>query len=1244
MRKKHLGLCCVLFSLAFLLCLDTADAITVTFGEDITITDLSEAMNTDEVWATNGQARIRGNTAYVSITANSGEGKAYYCQDFDWDFGAYPWDKIKDESIHITFSFSYTMSVPTSQTSDAHCAVNVHTLPGQTLFNDTITEGTKSNTVMITGITSLENFRATFGVGCRAEDGGQGSYARLTVTSVKIEFPSVPQEPIIYEGDDDGGNPSDSDPPKGHGEPVNIVNGNMYLIKTDLATAAPGIPFAFIRAYNSIHETDGPLGMGWTHNFNIHLTPPEDDTSPALIRDGDGTVITFAQISPNVFWTPAGEYSLLTMTGSDFVWEKKNKIRYTFNSEGILQSIQDRNGNIISLSYDGNDQLTTITDTAGRNYQLNYDATGYITSLADPTGRTVSYQYDANGNLSEVTDPAGGKTVYEYNDPNDLHNITKQTVNNSFVYTYSYDDQDRCIHAAGVTGELGNGFEYHPDESYTVVTDSKGYILSKYYNEYGRVTRIVYPDGSEELFTWDGNLNRTAVSRQDGAIWQYEYNKRGNITEITDPLGGQQVIAYDEDGNLTSWTDELGRTTPYEYDANGNLLRISYPLGTADFTYNSRGQVLNFTEPEGNTFSFAYDAEGNLTSITDPEGNSVSYTYDAIGHKVSERDARGNTTHYQYDALSRMIKVIDALGGQIDTTHEVAGLGSLTDPKSNTTTFQYDALNQLVSMTDPLGHTEGFSYDANGNLTTRLDPNGNTITYSYDDLNRLTTIQYPDGSQVAFAYDAIGRLTQMTDDSGTSAYTYDDLGRLTAYNGVMYTYDAAGNLRTLTYPGGKTVTYTYDDQNRLVQMTDWVGRQTVYSYNLAGLVTNIALPNGTRVEYGDDSAGRIIGLRNLQGNDDVIASYAYTLDENGNIISENAVQPLEPLIQPETVTYVYGMDNRLQTANSVSFTYDQNGNVVTKGDTTYQYDYENHLKTVTGPEGTWEYRYDGLGNRIGLKHNGNERRFLLDPRGMTYVLAEYDGNGDLIAYYIYGLGLVYKVDAADNPYYYHYNFTGHTVAMTDANGDIVNKYAYTPFGILADSEETVPNPFRYAGKFGVMDDENGLLYMRARYYDFDGGRFITKDPIGFAGGVNLYAYTTNPVNWVDPLGLCDMEGDLGISGDLGVSSDIVILDGQYEKARKSLLDDDWVERPWWMNLFHGPFENTKFTKRHKDGWGSDEIILSREGAVIIFGENRGTPNKVDPSGVWFYILNSGPVGAGTPKEWLQDIGHAIYDM
>ena len=114
------------------------------------------------------------------------------------------------------------------------------------------------------------------------------------------------------------------------------------------------------------------------------------------------------------------------------------------------------------------------------------------------------------------------------------------------------------------------------------------------------------------------------------------------------------------------------------------------------------------------------------------------------------------------------------------------------------------------------------------------------------------------------------------------------------------------------------------------------------------------------------------------------------------------------------------------------------------------------------------------------------------------------------------------VNTSDSQVYtYHFNQVGSTVAMTDNSKNIVNKYAYDEFGNILAQDETIAQPFKFVGQFGVMTEPNGFYYMKARYYDPKVGRFISEDPIGFEGGdVNLMAYVGNsPVNRTDPSGL-----------------------------------------------------------------------------------------------------------------------------
>jgi len=199
-----------------------------------------------------------------------------------------------------------------------------------------------------------------------------------------------------------------------------------------------------------------------------------------------------------------------------------------------------------------------------------------------------------------------------------------------------------------------------------------------------------------------------------------------------------------------------------------------------------------------------------------------------------------------------------------------------------------------------------------------------------------------------------------------------------------------------------------------------------------------------------------------------------------------------------------------------------------------------------------QYQYDDSGNRLEAIRNGVTTCYIYGASGN--LLAEADANGDIQQYYIYGAGLLAMATSDNSLYSYHFDATGHTVAMTDINKNIVNKYAYSPFGTIGDQEEAVAQPFKFVGQFGVMTESNGWYYMRARYYDPSVGRFISEDPIGFDGGdVNLYGYVlNNPVHFVDPLGLWTLQLGFGfnVGGLVGSSKSVGIIFGRNSKTKK----------------------------------------------------------------------------------------------
>ena len=251
----------------------------------------------------------------------------------------------------------------------------------------------------------------------------------------------------------------------------------------------------------------------------------------------------------------------------------------------------------------------------------------------------------------------------------------------------------------------------------------------------------------------------------------------------------------------------------------------------------------------------------------------------------------------------------------------------------------------------------------------------------------------------------------------------------------------------------------------------------------------------------------------------MIASFTYTLDGNGNRIGiDKQIPTTSPLpIRNETADYTH---NRINSAGTASFTHDNEGQLATKeesGTTTYSFDDAHRLTGISGASNDL-YSYDGAGNRLKAIRDGVETRYIYDSN--ENLLAEADSNNVITRYYIHGAGLLAAVTPTDDLYCYHYDAIGSTVAITDGTESVVNSYDYTPFGIIVNESETFSQPFKYVGSLGVMAEDNGFYYMRARYYDPVIGRFISEDPLGFDGGdVNLYVYgANNPVLYSDPTG------------------------------------------------------------------------------------------------------------------------------
>jgi len=187
----------------------------------------------------------------------------------------------------------------------------------------------------------------------------------------------------------------------------------------------------------------------------------------------------------------------------------------------------------------------------------------------------------------------------------------------------------------------------------------------------------------------------------------------------------------------------------------------------------------------------------------------------------------------------------------------------------------------------------------------------------------------------------------------------------------------------------------------------------------------------------------------------------------------------------------------------------------------FQFDSRNRLTSA----GDTAYTYDPNNNRVALTENGATTRFVIDPNArLSRLLMETDDQGNPIAWYVYGMGLISRQDLTGEVRIYHYDVRGSTVALTDLSGTVTDRYYYGPYGELLEQEGDSQNRFLYNGRDGVQCDANGLYYMRARYYNPEIKRFINQDillgEIAEGQSLNRFAYVNgNPVSYIDPFGL-----------------------------------------------------------------------------------------------------------------------------
>ena len=830
-------------------------------------------------------------------------------------------------------------------------------------------------------------------------------------------------------------------------------------------------------------------------------------------------------------------------------------------SPGMTLEIDPQGGTTTHL-FDSKNRNAGTVDALGNTTSVGYDSQNHVTQSVDATGRQTTAIYDANQNPSTISITGTDGSV-------------KTT-------TYYFDSSLRLWKVYDPTGRYTeNGYD---SKNHLISTWDAGRRLTQYfYRIDGLLDHVIDPSGYTTSYTvYDSHGNPTTVIRGDGTTTTATFNVFGDSLTSTDGRGKTTTYTYDNRRLPSTRLDALGNTTTWVYDSNGYLQSVTDRNNhTVSTPCDNLGHVQSKTAVDTAAVTYGYDPRDWQTTVTDGLGHATTTNFDAAGRQIStvnalaittgstvydsagraciQYDGLNHATHYFYDGVGRLDHSVDPINHTVYNSYDDAGRAlTLQNRRGLTFGFGYSTDGLPSTLAYPSGRQSQIAARESGGLPKTLQsPSGNQTSLTYDGIKRTKTQTDGVGS-ITWIYDGEGNATDVVEASGSTHRVFDELSRIKSCtdiqgNTVGYGYDNERNITSITYPGGKAVTYTYDGSNRLKTVTDWAGRLTTYYYDIAGRLDHVVRPNNTRQRVNFDNANRLAHTYEEQlSGINVVATIwqaGYGFD-NANRLSSFTPTPAGKTFAPPVTTMTYDADNRIATYNGQTVSNDQDGNMLTAPVNgtllaAMTYDKRNRLTSAGGIT----YTYDAENRRISSTTGGQTTRYIYSRGGsLDRLLAKLNPDGSTTRY-VYGTGLLYEETtsasgSASPAVYYHFDWRGDTVALSDPSGNVTARLSYSPYGERTIESGTVSTPFCFNGKWGVITEQSGLLYMQARFYSPVMRRFLNEDPSGFNGGSNLHVYADgNPIDFMDPYGLGPVQ-----TNDGGITGGIMGFGGELEKA------------------------------------------------------------------------------------------------